>query len=216
MAEFLVALSDFDRRRAWADLGYANLFWFLHRELGLSMGAAHYRKVAAWLIQKHPELVQPLRDGRLCLTSIVELAKVLTVENSLEVLPRYFHLSRREAAEVSAAIRPVEQPPLREVVTTPTTTSTSPRCDTDVAFHVVENHPNGATFRLPDAHGPNASRSAHRGPSPSSRDPSRSGSSRSSTSRSTFCWPSVPSAERGSSSRGFIRGLQRPSTSPPR
>ena len=149
MAEFLVALADFDRKRAWADLGFANLFWFLHRELGLSMGAAHYRKVAAWLIQKHPEVVQPLRDGRLCLTSIVELAKVLTVENSLGVLPRYFHLSRREAAEVSAAIRPVEQPPLREVVTTPTTTSTSPRCDTDVAFHVFENHPAGDQPRLP-------------------------------------------------------------------
>jgi hypothetical protein len=155
MAEFLVALADFDRQRAWAELGYANLFWFLHRELGLSMGAAHYRKVAAWSIQKHPELVQPLRDGRLCLTSIVALAKVLTVENSLEVLPRYFHLSRREAAEVSAAIRPVEQPPLRDVMTTPTATPTFlatptlPRRDTDVAFHVVENHPADATSRLP-------------------------------------------------------------------
>ena len=79
MAEFLVALADFDRQRAWAELGYSSLFWFLHRELGLSKGAAHYRKVAAELIQKHPEVVAPLRDGRLCLTSIVELAKVLTV-----------------------------------------------------------------------------------------------------------------------------------------
>ena len=50
MAEFLVALADFDRQRAWAELGYSGLFWFLHRELGLSKGAAHYRKVAADLI----------------------------------------------------------------------------------------------------------------------------------------------------------------------
>jgi hypothetical protein len=149
MAEFLVALADFDRQMAWAELGYSSLFWFLHRELGLSTGAAHYRKVAACLIQKHPELVQPLRDGRLCLTSIVVLAKVLTVENSLEILPRFFHLSRREAAEVSAAIRPVAQPPVRDVVTTPTATPTSPRRDTGVAFHVVENRPADAPSRLP-------------------------------------------------------------------
>ena len=42
---------------------------------------------------------------------------MLTAENSAEVLPRFFHLSRREAAEVAAAIRPVERPPLRDVVT---------------------------------------------------------------------------------------------------
>jgi hypothetical protein len=193
MAEFLLALSDFDRMRAWAELGYSNLFWFLHRELGLSMGAAHYRKVAAWLIQKHPELVQPLRDGRLCLTSIVELAKVLTVENSLEILPRYFHLSRREAAEVSAAIRPVEQPPLREVVTPPTATSTSPRCDTDVAFHVVENHPTRATSppTVPSAReaARGASRREGRG-HPRARTPSTTGASKASA--TTACAATEP------------------------
>ncbi len=45
MADFLVALADFDRRRLWVDLGYSGLFMFLHRELGLSKGASHYRKV---------------------------------------------------------------------------------------------------------------------------------------------------------------------------
>jgi hypothetical protein len=125
-ADFLLALAEFDRQRAWAELGYSGLFWFLHRELGLSKGSAHCRKVAAKLIQKFPEVVAPLRDGRLCATSLGELAKVLTAENSLEVLPRYFHLSRREAAEVSAAIRPVEHPPLRDVVTKVGASSATP------------------------------------------------------------------------------------------
>ncbi len=52
MADFLVALSDFDQGRRWNELGYASLFDFLHRELGLSKGAAHYRKVGAGLVQK--------------------------------------------------------------------------------------------------------------------------------------------------------------------
>ena len=117
LAEFLVALADFDRRRLWVDLGYTSLFYFLHRELGLSKGAAFYRKTAAELIQTFPEIVEPLGDGRLCLTTVVELAKVLTAENRHEVLPRFFQLSKAEAKEVTAELRPDEAPPRRDVVT---------------------------------------------------------------------------------------------------
>src|SRR6266568_879148 len=65
LGEFLVALADFDRKRLWVELGHASLFYFLHRELGLSSGAAFYRKTAAELIQRFPEIVAPLRDGGL-------------------------------------------------------------------------------------------------------------------------------------------------------
>src|SRR5512138_325055 len=116
-ADFLLALAEFDRKRAWMELGHSSLFYFLHRDLGLSKGAAFYRKTAAELIQRFPSVVEPLRDGRLCLTSVVELAKVLTEENLEEVLPRFFQLSKREAKEVTAELRPVEVPPRREVVT---------------------------------------------------------------------------------------------------
>jgi hypothetical protein len=67
LAEFLLALADFDRRRLWVDLGYSSLFYFLHRELGLSKGASCYRKAAVDLIQKVPAALEPIRDGRLCL-----------------------------------------------------------------------------------------------------------------------------------------------------
>jgi hypothetical protein len=117
MADFLLALADFDRRKLWRELGHASLFYYLHRELGLSRGAAHYRKVAAELIQRFPEIEVPLRDGRLCITSLVELGKVITPENQAAVLPRFFHRSKREAKEVSAELRPAEAAPHREVVT---------------------------------------------------------------------------------------------------
>jgi hypothetical protein len=116
LADFLVALAEFDARRLWVELGHASLFYFLHRELALSKGAAFYRKTAAELIQRFPEVVEPLRHGRLCLTTIVELAKVITPENRAEVLPRFFQLSKQEAKEVSAEISPVAAP-LRDVVT---------------------------------------------------------------------------------------------------
>jgi 5-methylcytosine-specific restriction endonuclease McrA len=89
----------------------------LNRELGLSKGAAFYRKTAAELVQRFPEIAAPLRDGRLCLTVVCELAKVLAPENRDEVLPRFFRLSKEEARELVAELRPLERPPLREVVT---------------------------------------------------------------------------------------------------
>jgi hypothetical protein len=118
MAEFLVALADFDERKVWMRLGHASLFTFLHRDLGLSKGASHFRKVAAELIQRYPEVVEPLRDGRLCITSVVELARVITPENRADVLRRFFHASKQEAKAVAAEILPAESVPRREVVTT--------------------------------------------------------------------------------------------------
>jgi hypothetical protein len=117
MADFLLALADFDRRKLWRDLGHASLFSFLRRELGLSAGAAQYRKTAAELVQRFPDVEAALRGGRLCLSSVIELAKVITPANAAEVLPRFFGLSSRDAAQVAVSIRPVEDLPQRDVVT---------------------------------------------------------------------------------------------------
>jgi hypothetical protein len=112
-----VALADFDRRRLWEPLGYTSLWHFLHRELGLSKGTAHYRRVAAGLVARFPEVEVALREGRLCITSMVELATVLTPENQAEVLPRFFHRSKQEAKAVAAELCPREVVPRRSVVT---------------------------------------------------------------------------------------------------
>jgi HNH endonuclease len=117
LADFLIALADFDRERRWLELGHSSLFYFLHRELGLSKGAAFYRKTAAELVQRYPEVIEPLRQGKLCITSVVELAKVITPENRGEVVARFFHTSKREAKAVAAELRPAEAAPHRDVVT---------------------------------------------------------------------------------------------------
>jgi hypothetical protein len=117
LAEFLVALAAFDEVKGWVELGYSSIFYFLVRELGLPKGPAYYRMTAAGLIRKYPELVEPLRDGRLHLTSVTQLARVITPENRAEVLPRFFNRSKREAREVVAELVPAVAPPLRTVVT---------------------------------------------------------------------------------------------------
>ncbi len=117
LGEFLVALAQFHERRLWVDLGHTSLFDFLHRTLRLSKGAAFYRKAAVELMSRFPEVVAPLRDGRLCLMTVAEVARVLTPENRGEVLPRFFGLSKREAQALVAELQPAENPPMRAVVT---------------------------------------------------------------------------------------------------
>ncbi|GEJ59294.1 HNH endonuclease [Anaeromyxobacter diazotrophicus] len=117
LADFLVALADFDRQRGWGTLGYASLFQYLERELRLTSSAAARRVTAAALVQRFPAVVEPLRDGRVCMSVVYELSKALTPENASEVLPRFYGLSKREAEALVAELRPVANPPRREVVT---------------------------------------------------------------------------------------------------
>ncbi|ABC80634.1 HNH endonuclease [Anaeromyxobacter dehalogenans] len=146
MAEFLVALAEFDRRALWRERGHTSLFSFLRRELGLSAGAAQYRKTAAELIRRYPAVEAALRDGKLCLSSVCELAKVVTTETCAEILPRFYGLSSRDAAEVAASIRPVENPPRREVVVPLRAVSAPPAVVAPAAEPVL--------FRAPELNAP--------------------------------------------------------------
>jgi hypothetical protein len=117
MTDFILALADFDGKRLWRELGHTSLFYFLHRELKLSKGAAYNRTVAAELVQAFPAVEAALRSGRLCMSTVTEVARVLTPENCEDLLPRFFGLSHLEAKDVSAALRPARVVPLRDVVT---------------------------------------------------------------------------------------------------
>src|SRR5919197_1255605 len=157
MADFLLALADFDEKKLWRDLGHASLFSYLRRELGLSAGAAQYRKTAAELVRKFSEAEAALRDGRLCLSSVVELAKVLTPENREDVLPRFFGLSRREAEALAVSIRPVEVAPRRDVVTVVRAAVPALIGDSPSSTLRGELHPQGpatAAFRPAELAGP--------------------------------------------------------------
>jgi hypothetical protein len=117
MADFLIALADFDRRRGWEALGHASLFAFLHVELKLPGSSSFWRMSAARLLQRFPDLAEPMRDGRLCLTTAADLARVLTEENRADVLPRFYGASSRETKELLAELQPREAPATRAVVT---------------------------------------------------------------------------------------------------
>jgi hypothetical protein len=117
LADFLLTLTAFDERRLWAELEYGSLFDYLHRELRLSKSAAFYRKTAVALVREFPAVADALREGKLCLMTVAEVARVLDPGNVANLLPRFFGLSKREAKVLVASLLPVEAPPLRELVT---------------------------------------------------------------------------------------------------
>jgi len=116
LVDFLLALVAFDSQRLWEELGHANLFSYLTRELGMSKSTAFYRKTACDLVRRFPSIIEPIRDGKLCLSVLSELGGVVDEANFEEVLPRFFGCSRREAEKVAVSISPVEAPPMRDVV----------------------------------------------------------------------------------------------------
>ncbi len=117
LADLLLAVAEFDEQAVHRQLGFSSLFDFLHREIGLSRGSAYYRQVGARMLRRFPEVEEPIRDGRLCVTTVSELAKVMTEENRAVVLPRFFGCSRQEAKQLVAELRPAAEVPRRTVVT---------------------------------------------------------------------------------------------------
>jgi 5-methylcytosine-specific restriction endonuclease McrA len=117
LGAFLEALAEFDRRKLFRDLGHADLFAYLHKGMKLSRAAAHHRRAAAWLVQRFPEVLEPIREGKLCFTTASVLASVATEENLAAVLPRFYGLSKQEALELAAELKPRTSVPTRTVVT---------------------------------------------------------------------------------------------------
>src|SRR4051794_33907043 len=86
--DFLVALAHFAERRLYLDLGFATLWEYCIRALHLREGATFLRTHAVGMLRRFPTVEEHLRDGRLCLSTLVELESILDERNLSEVLAR--------------------------------------------------------------------------------------------------------------------------------
>jgi 5-methylcytosine-specific restriction endonuclease McrA len=104
--DFLLDLEVFDRREDFLRAGFGSLWDYLRRSLHLREGATHRRITAMRLLRRFPALEAPLRDGRLCLTTVAILRDVLTGESLDEVVAKAAFLSRAETEHLVATLRP--------------------------------------------------------------------------------------------------------------
>ncbi len=108
--EFLRHLDEFDRRRTWVDLGYGSLWTYCLEALHLREGSAGRRIGAMKVLRRFPGLAEPLRDGRLCLSTLALLGQVLTEENAGELVARAAYRTTAEVDHLVASLRPRPAP----------------------------------------------------------------------------------------------------------
>jgi hypothetical protein len=111
LVEFLAHLAELDRRRVVLALGYPSLFAFCTDFLGLTRSSAFRRTAAARLFARFPCVAAYLADGRLCLTTLIELRDVLEEERLVEILDRAAGRTEDQVKELVAALRPQPAPP---------------------------------------------------------------------------------------------------------
>jgi hypothetical protein len=126
--DFLLHLDVFDARSAYLEAGFSSLWDFCLKELHLREGAAGRRIAAMRVLRRLPQLEAPLRDGRLCLSTITLLAPLLTPENLEDVVARAAYRSRAEVDHLVASLQPRTAPRegIRELPEPKTTSEESP------------------------------------------------------------------------------------------
>ncbi|HET9554685.1 MAG TPA: HNH endonuclease, partial [Anaeromyxobacteraceae bacterium] len=108
--ELLIHLAEYDRREAWLAAGYGSLWEFCRRALHLREGAAWRRIQAMRVLRRVPELAEPLRDGRLCLTTVALLDPLLTEANAAELVQRAAYKSKAEVEALVVSLKPRSAP----------------------------------------------------------------------------------------------------------
>jgi len=111
LVEFLAYLAELDRRQLYLELGFSSTFAFLTDHLGYTKSAAFRRTTAARLVARFPVVVAYLGDGRLGLTTLVELRDVLEEDRLGEILDRAAGRTEDQVRELVAALHPRPAPP---------------------------------------------------------------------------------------------------------
>jgi 5-methylcytosine-specific restriction endonuclease McrA len=110
LVELLRYLAELDRRKTVLAQGFPSLFSFCTEFLGLTKASAFRRTTAARLLARFPLVGDYLADGRLNLTTLVELREVLDEAHLVEILDRAAGRTEEQVKELVAALRPQTAP----------------------------------------------------------------------------------------------------------
>jgi 5-methylcytosine-specific restriction endonuclease McrA len=110
LVELLGYLAELDRRNTVVAQGYPSLFSFCTDFLGLSKASAFRRTTAARLLARFPLVADYLADGRLSLTTLVELRDVLDEAHLVEILDGAAGRTEEQVKQLVAMLRPQAAP----------------------------------------------------------------------------------------------------------
>jgi hypothetical protein len=110
LVECLGCLAELDRRKTVLSLGYGSLFSFCTDFLSMTKASAFRRTTAARLLARFPVVADYLADGRLNLTTLVELRDVLDEAHLVEILDRAAGRTEDQVKELVASLRPQPAP----------------------------------------------------------------------------------------------------------
>jgi hypothetical protein len=110
-AHLVAALAELDARRLYLSEGCSSLFTYCTSVLHLSEHAAYSRIEAARAGRRYPVILELLIQGRLSVTTVGLLGKLLTDDNHRDLLAEAAHKSKRDVEELVARIRPLPDVP---------------------------------------------------------------------------------------------------------
>ena len=110
LVELLWHIAEVDRRRLYLEMAFPSLFAFATGFLGYTKAAAFRRTTAARLLARFPIVAGHLADGRLNLTTLVELRDVLDESRLDEILRRAAGRTEEQVKELVAALAPRPAP----------------------------------------------------------------------------------------------------------
>jgi hypothetical protein len=115
LVPILEGIAKIEERKLYLELGYDSMWAFLKRELGQSEAMIHYRLASSRMLRRFPQVAEPLRNGRLCMTVLASLAKVLTEENVDELIAEAMGKPTNEVKKIVRRLDPKPVP--KDVVT---------------------------------------------------------------------------------------------------
>jgi hypothetical protein len=105
---FLVA--EIVRRETFVELGYSSIWDYLRRVHTQTDTMIHYRTKCAEAVSRFPQVVEPLRTGRLCMTTLAKLMEIMNESNCEALLAEALGKSKRDVERMIAKEKPREIP----------------------------------------------------------------------------------------------------------
>jgi hypothetical protein len=92
---FLIA--EIVRRETFVELGFGSIWDYLRRVHKQSDTMIHYRLRCAQAVNRFPQVIEPLRGGSLCMTTLAKLMEVLDESNCEALLAEALGKSKKDA-----------------------------------------------------------------------------------------------------------------------